>query len=156
MLTKLQSEAGSDSPKIVPELSASPIAPGSPVLAPGASGLLSPTMPDNAAFAPSVSGSEHHSNVSDMRVQIKNVDMPMEMQNRAVELAQKALASARAEQKIGSRDIAGSIKKEFDQIYGPAWHCIVGKAFGSFVTHEAHCFIFFYIDNWAVMLFKTA
>ncbi|XP_062015775.1 uncharacterized protein LOC133732275 [Rosa rugosa] len=26
--------------------------------------------------------------------------------------------------------------KEFDGVYGPAWHCIVGINFGSFVTHS--------------------
>lgn len=63
-------------------------------------------------------------------MQIKNVDMPEEMQERAVELAKAAIS-----QQQSPRDIAGSIKKEFDRLYGPAWHCIVGKAFGSFVTH---------------------
>ncbi|PJF18105.1 Dynein light chain [Paramicrosporidium saccamoebae] len=64
------------------------------------------------------------------RVQIKNVDMPEEMQQRAVELAKEAV-----QPNASPREIAGTIKREFDKIYGPAWHCIVGKAFGSFVTH---------------------
>lgn len=66
----------------------------------------------------------------EFRVQIKNVDMPEEMQQRAVELGKGALAQA-----LTPREIAGTIKREFDRVYGPAWHCIVGKAFGSFVTH---------------------
>lgn len=56
--------------------------------------------------------------------------MPEEMQERAVELAKNALS-----QQQSPRETAGAVKKEFDRIYGPAWHCIVGKAFGSFVTH---------------------
>jgi dynein light chain LC8-type len=64
------------------------------------------------------------------RVQIKNADMPEEMQQRAVELAKTAVGAQQT-----PREIAGAIKKAFDRVYGPAWHCIVGKAFGSFVTH---------------------
>lgn len=107
---------------------------------------------------PSVGAVPQH---AEIRVQIKNVDMPVEMQERAIELARGAVGQAAAQAAagqpaMGSRDIAGAVKKEFDRLYGPSWHCIVGKAFGSFVTHEANCFIFFYLDNWAIMLFKTA
>lgn len=56
--------------------------------------------------------------------------MPEEMQTRAVQLAKSALS-----QQMSPREIAGSIKKEFDRLYGAPWHCIVGKAFGSYVTH---------------------
>ena len=34
------------------------------------------------------------------------------------------------------KDIAAYIKKEFDKKYNPTWHCIVGRNFGSYVTHE--------------------
>ncbi|KAL2884688.1 dynein light chain [Ceratocystis lukuohia] len=43
------------------------------------------------------------------------------------------------------KDIAQHIKKTFDDRKGPTWHCIVGRNFGSFVTH-GHC---------AILLFKT-
>jgi hypothetical protein len=33
------------------------------------------------------------------------------------------------------KDIAQYIKKEFDSRKGATWHCIVGRNFGSFVTH---------------------
>lgn len=33
------------------------------------------------------------------------------------------------------QDIAQHIKKTFDDRKGPTWHCIVGRNFGSFVTH---------------------
>ena len=33
------------------------------------------------------------------------------------------------------KDIAQHIKKTFDERKGPTWHCIVGRNFGSFVTH---------------------
>ncbi|KAL8762959.1 MAG: hypothetical protein Q9184_001109 [Pyrenodesmia sp. 2 TL-2023] len=38
----------------------------------------------------------------------------------------------------GLQDIAQCIKKEFDSRAGATWHCIVGRNFGSFVTHGQH------------------
>lgn len=95
---------------------------------------------------------------SQLTVQVKNVDMPEEMQEKAIELARQALqnsSSTTEQQSFSTRDVAGAIKREFDRLYGTSWHCIVGKVFGSFVTHEAHCFIFYYVGPWAIMLFKT-
>ena len=43
------------------------------------------------------------------------------------------------------RSIAMEIKKEFDKKYNPTWHCIVGRNFGSYVTHETKNFIYFYM-----------
>uniref|UniRef100_K3XRW7 Dynein light chain n=1 Tax=Setaria italica TaxID=4555 RepID=K3XRW7_SETIT len=45
--------------------------------------------------------------------------------------------------------------KEFDKVYGPTWHCIVGTSYGSFVTHSRGCFLYFSMDKIIVMLFKT-
>ena len=52
------------------------------------------------------------------------------------------------------KDIAAFIKKEFDKKYNPTWHCIVGRNFGSYVTHETKHFIYFYLGQVAVLLFK--
>ncbi|KAK1405164.1 Dynein light chain [Heracleum sosnowskyi] len=53
--------------------------------------------------------------------------------------------------------LARSLKKEFDSLYGRVWHCIVGKSFGSFVTHSPGGFIYFSVDshNLSFLLFKT-
>lgn len=40
-------------------------------------------------------------------------------------------------------------------MYGPAWHCIVGKSFGSFVTHSRGGFVYFSMDKLCFLLFKT-
>lgn len=50
---------------------------------------------------------------------------------------------------------AEKIKTEFDSRWSPYWHCIIGRNFGSFVTHETKNFIFFYLGDKAVMLFKA-
>ncbi|KAL1821575.1 hypothetical protein ACET3Z_016444 [Daucus carota] len=53
--------------------------------------------------------------------------------------------------------LARSLKKEFDSLYGRLWHCIVGRSFGSFVTHSPGGFIYFSVDshNLSFLLFKT-
>lgn len=61
---------------------------------------------------------------------IKNVDMTEEMQQEAVECAMTAFETHTVE-----KDIAAYLKKAFDKKYGATWHCIVGRNFGSFVTH---------------------
>ena len=53
------------------------------------------------------------------------------------------------------KDIAAYIKKEFDKKYNPTWHCIVGRNFGSYVTHETKHFIYFYMGQVAILLFKS-
>lgn len=83
-------------------------------------------------------------------VTIKSVDMPDEMKQDAIEIAKTAFESYQVE-----KDIAGHIKKEFDKKYEPVWHCIVGKSFGSYVTHENNRFIYFYVNQNAVLLFKV-
>jgi dynein light chain LC8-type len=53
------------------------------------------------------------------------------------------------------KDVAAYIKKEFDAKHNPTWHCIVGRNFGSYVTHETKHFIYFYSGPVAVLLFKS-
>merc|ERR1712008_89289 len=83
--------------------------------------------------------------MSDRKAVIKNADMSEEMQQDAVDCATQAL----------EKDIAAYIKKEFDKKYNPTWHCIVGRNFGSYVTHETRHFIYFYLGQVAILLFKS-
>ncbi|THD28915.1 Neuronal nitric oxide synthase protein inhibitor [Fasciola hepatica] len=81
---------------------------------------------------------------------VKNADMPNEMQQHAVEICAEAVRRYDME-----KDIASYIKKDFERKYGPTWHCIVGRSYGSFVTHEPGYFIYFFLDKFAVLLFKS-
>ncbi|KAF5403558.1 hypothetical protein P879_03804 [Paragonimus westermani] len=81
---------------------------------------------------------------------VKNADMDVGMQQDAVDLCNEALEKFQLE-----KDIAAYIKKKFDDRYNPTWHCIVGRSFGSYVTHETKHFIYFYMDKVAVLLFKS-
>ncbi|KAG8950750.1 Dynein light chain [Tulasnella sp. 424] len=81
---------------------------------------------------------------------IKNVDMTEEMQKESIEICQAALAAHKVE-----KDVASYCKKEFDKKYGPTWHVVVGKNFGSYVTHETKHFIYFYIGPLAFLIWKS-
>ncbi|KAJ4954760.1 hypothetical protein NE237_011543 [Protea cynaroides] len=84
------------------------------------------------------------------KVTIKSADMKEDMQKEAVDCALSAFEKHNVE-----KDIAEHIKKEFDKKHGPTWHCIVGRNFGSYVTHETNHFVYFYLDQKAILLFKS-
>lgn len=88
--------------------------------------------------------------MSDKKAVIKNADMTGPMQDDSVRIALTALEKFNIE-----KDIAAYIKKEFDKKYAPTWHCIVGRNFGSYVTHETKHFIYFYLGQVAILLFKS-
>lgn len=79
-----------------------------------------------------------------------NADMTKEMIEEAREQAVKAFESETSE-----RAIATSIKKHFEVKHKGVWHCIVGKNFGSYVTHETKAYIYFYVGQMAVLLWKS-
>jgi len=86
----------------------------------------------------------------DKKAVVKNADMSEEMQDDAVNTALQALDKYNIE-----KDIAAYIKKEFDKKYNPTWHCIVGRNFGSYVTHETKQFIYLSMSPVAILLFKS-
>lgn len=80
---------------------------------------------------------------------IKSTDMSQDMQQEVI-----AVARAGYERSTNFADLAAYIKKEFENKYGPAWHCVVGQGFGSFVTHERSNFIYLYMGKDGVLLFR--
>ena len=108
--------------------------------------------------------------MADRKAVVKNADMSEDMQQDAIDIATQALEKFNIE-----KDIAAFIKKEFDKKYNPTWHCIVGKYsswplrafartliinnigrnFGSYITHETKHFIYFYLGQVAILLFKS-
>ncbi|VFQ92654.1 unnamed protein product [Cuscuta campestris] len=87
-------------------------------------------------------------------VKVVAVDMAPFMQIHAVNFTRKVHDSL---EKFSPKALALTLKKEFDGVYGAAWHCIVGNSFGSFVTHSTGGFIYFSMDQKLhVLLFKTS
>ncbi|KAJ0037928.1 hypothetical protein Pint_22363 [Pistacia integerrima] len=87
-------------------------------------------------------------------VRVRACDMPLPLQNKAFKCARDHLDTMPG--KLDSKRLALALKKEFDSSYGPAWHCIVGASFGSYVTHSLGGFLYFSIDKVYILLFKTA
>jgi dynein light chain LC8-type len=73
-----------------------------------------------------------------------------DMQQDAIDTASVAMEKYTTE-----KEIAGFIKKEFDKKYDPTWHCIVGRNFGMYVTHENKHFIHFFLNQYGIMLIKA-
>ncbi|KAJ4960117.1 hypothetical protein NE237_020027 [Protea cynaroides] len=91
---------------------------------------------------------------SKVGVKVMAVEMPPSMQIHAVTCARKTYDGL---EKFTSKTLAFALKKEFDGAYGPAWHCVVGTSFGSFVTHSAGGFLYFSMNHHKlyILLFKT-
>lgn len=81
---------------------------------------------------------------------VKASDMGDEMQQEVFRIAEEAMREHTLE-----REIASVIKKEMDSRYGHTWHVIVGRSFGSYVTHEKGRFVYFYVGPLALLVFKT-
>ncbi|KAL5809233.1 hypothetical protein ACOSQ3_029924 [Xanthoceras sorbifolium] len=82
---------------------------------------------------------------------VRETDMPEELQSHVTELAYQALD---LHEVSDCQSIARYIKQKFDEVYGPAWHCVVGKDFGSCITHLCGSFIFFRVEMMEFLVFK--
>ncbi|PPR97257.1 hypothetical protein GOBAR_AA23411 [Gossypium barbadense] len=89
-----------------------------------------------------------------LNVRLRPSDMPVYMQEHALRCTRQLLDSAPKPQPSLTH-LARAIKKEFDSVYGPAWQCVIGTSFGSFVTHSPGGFLYFSIDSFSILLFKT-
>jgi dynein light chain LC8-type len=87
--------------------------------------------------------------VVDSIFNFKMVDMPDELVDDLKQTVKDAFSSESNE-----REIASKIKKHFDETYGPIWHCVVGKSFGAFGTHETKHFVYLYYTGVAIQLWK--
>ena len=88
------------------------------------------------------------------------VDMPDDMLRDAISLTHKYLGPQDDKEnpldfETQGLEVAEAIKHEFDQKWTPHWHVIIGRNFGSFVTHETRGFLYFYVYDKAVMIFKA-
>lgn len=61
--------------------------------------------------------------------------MPDDMLRDAIETSRRIVEAA-SDFETQGLECAEKIKREFDTRWGPNWHVIIGRNFGSFVTHE--------------------
>ncbi|CAL8093661.1 unnamed protein product [Calicophoron daubneyi] len=86
----------------------------------------------------------------DKEPKVVKAEMDKKMQDEAVKIAQEAIDRSRKPE-----DVPRYIKEYFDKEFKPSWHCISGKKFCSYITHEQDGFIYFSIDGQDYLLFKT-
>jgi dynein light chain LC8-type len=79
---------------------------------------------------------------------------------KMVDMADELIADLKAtikqafSESANEREVASAIKKHFDEKAGPIWHCVVGKSFGAFGTHETNNFVYLYYGPTAIQLWK--
>eukprot|EP01055_Gregarina_sp_Pseudo9_P001029 Gregarina_sp_Pseudo_9__1028@NODE_1665_length_1414_cov_78_373818_g1543_i0_p1_GENE_NODE_1665_length_1414_cov_78_373818_g1543_i0NODE_1665_length_1414_cov_78_373818_g1543_i0_p1_ORF_typecomplete_len154_score17_28Dynein_light/PF01221_18/1_1e23_NODE_1665_length_1414_cov_78_373818_g1543_i0278739 len=79
-------------------------------------------------------------------------DMPDDMKNDAVEICVQAVKSETSESRMASQ-----IKKKFDELYPEVkWHCLVGRAYGSYLTHDPRSFLHVSVGKEVIILFRAS
>ncbi|KEG12391.1 dynein light chain [Trypanosoma grayi] len=79
-----------------------------------------------------------------------NADMTKDMQEDARNFVIQAFETESLENAVAS-----FVKREFQRKYKGVWHCVVGKNFGSYVTHETKGYIYITWGQMSVLLWKT-
>ncbi|CEF70698.1 Dynein, light chain, LC8-type 2 [Strongyloides ratti] len=64
-------------------------------------------------------------------ISINNIDN--EMKDKIIDVTDKALHDKNTES-----DVATYVKTFCDNEFGPTWHCIIGRSFGSHVSYEKY------------------
>mmetsp|Transcript_9409 Transcript_9409/g.14011 ORF Transcript_9409/g.14011 Transcript_9409/m.14011 type:complete len:90 (+) Transcript_9409:172-441(+) len=78
-----------------------------------------------------------------------------EMEETMREFAKETALTA-IQNKSTEKEIATYIKEVFERHYQTDWHCIVGRHFGAQVTFEAKHYIYMYVGQTGILLFKSA
>jgi dynein light chain LC8-type len=71
-----------------------------------------------------------------LNIIIKGTDMSPELKSDAEKIFYDLY-----ERSVNEKEMAQMIKRDFDKKHLSGWHCIVGKSFSSYVTHEEGSFI---------------
>ena len=88
--------------------------------------------------------------VQTYKVEVLRAEMPIEMQKHAISKVSSCLS-----EKMIEKDIAAALKQSFDKEFKPTWQAIVGKCFGSSITHETKYLFFVKVGPAYVLLFKS-
>ncbi len=83
---------------------------------------------------------------------VKSTDLPATYEQEMLHLVQTAF---RKYEITNQRELAGFLKRAADKTFAPCWHCIVGRQFSSYVTHEMNGFIYFTKGPLSILLFKS-
>jgi len=83
---------------------------------------------------------------------VKSTDLPATYEQEMINLVRTAFQKYEI---TNQRELAGFLKRAADKTFAPCWHCIVGRQFSSYVTHEMNGFIYFTKGPLSILLFKS-
>uniref|UniRef100_A0AC34F0Z0 Dynein light chain n=1 Tax=Panagrolaimus sp. ES5 TaxID=591445 RepID=A0AC34F0Z0_9BILA len=107
--------------------------------------LTSPTLSSSSTSSTTINDDS-----IEPRITIKTVETENQKLLYAQQIIRELILSGKREEK----DVAAKLKQSFDKTFGGTWHCIVGTSFGANLTHLENSFLYFYVENFAVMIFK--
>ena len=89
------------------------------------------------------------------KVQVVYTEMNEADQNSVFDIASNALKSQeKSDRTIYHKDIAQMVKQDLDNQKGGTWNVVVGRSYGSFVTHETKTMSHFLIGNTAFLIWR--
>ncbi|UJR25715.1 hypothetical protein I4U23_007066 [Adineta vaga] len=83
---------------------------------------------------------------------VKSTDLSAQNEQEMLELVRLSL---RKFDLNNQRELAGFLKRSADKTFSSCWHCIVGRQFSSYVTHEMNGFIYLTKGPLSILLFKS-
>ncbi len=83
---------------------------------------------------------------------VKSTDLSANNEQQMIELVRIAF---RKYDLNNQRELAGFLKRSADRAFASCWHCIVGRQFSSYVTHEMNGFIYLTKGPLSILLFKS-
>lgn len=83
---------------------------------------------------------------------VKSTDLSASNEQEMLELVRLAF---RKYDFNNQRELAGFLKRSADRAFSSCWHCIVGRQFSSYVTHEMNGFIYLTKGPLSILLFKS-
>eukprot|EP01066_Platyproteum_vivax_P007605 Platyproteum_vivax@DN300_c0_g1_i1.p1 len=88
---------------------------------------------------------------SDVKLHV--IELEQDIADFAISKAKECIRKARNSELRQEHTMARIVKEALDSKYDAVWHVIVGKHFGSFVTHETDHLIHFSIGPVAFLVF---
>lgn len=86
--------------------------------------------------------------------QIFAEDMSEDLSKEAIQTAREGFALTFSSGDVHST-IADYIRKKFDRDHERGWNCVIGRSFGSYVTHEIKTYIYFSVQpGTSILLWK--
>lgn len=81
------------------------------------------------------------------------LECPYDIMNNVIEKATELLSEFDIDQE--GLQMAQKLKGFLEQLYGKHWHVVIGRHFGCYSIHDQGCFLYFYIDSVAFMVYKS-